>query len=632
MGRYVVRRLIQAAIMIFVVASLVAVFIQFIPGDPAYVILGEERATEDRVEAIRDDLGLNRPIYEQYADWLSGVVRGDLGESLISGRPIRTDLQLRIPRTFELGGAAVLISVLVGIPLGVIAARSRNSLPDVLATSFAILGLSVPVFVVGPLLVLLLSVKTDILPASGYVPFQEDPVEHLKRLALPAFTLGVLSSATIIRMTRSSVLEVLGEDYVRSARSRGLGERSVLFTHALRNALIPVVTIIGLQMGTLLGSSVLVEYIFNWPGVSTYLIDGINRRDYPIVQAVILVIAVTFILLNLLTDLIYAWIDPRIKYGSGEQVTSPTVSDETAVEAEGAQSEGLSQLTRSIRPRTPTWRILLQNPRVTIPGAAILLLLVMALFAPWLAPKDPLEINAQIRLEGPSSEAWLGTDENGRDLLSRIIVGSRTSMTVAILSVTVATILGVGFGLIGGYFGGIWEFITMRSVDVLLVFPPILLAISVVAFLGPSTRNLILVIGLLYMTRFARIAFGSVVQVKGLEYVEAARVLGAETRESSEDTSSEYSRADLRPDIAQPRLRDSARIGPVVPRSGHAAAESLLGQHDRRGPGLSPAKCLVCLLALADHLDRNPQLQYPRRRPAGFARSAVAAVGMKEEG
>ena len=314
MGRYVVRRLLQAALMIFVVATLVSVFIHFIPGDPAYVILGEERATEERVEAIRDDLGLNRPIYVQYAEWLGGVVRGDFGDSLISGRPIRTDLQLRIPRTFELGGAAVLISVIVGIPLGVIAARYRNSAPDLLATSFAILGLSVPVFVIGPLLVLALSVKTNILPASGYVPLQEDPVEHLKRLALPAFTLGILSSATIIRMTRSSMLEVLGEDYVRSARSRGLGERSVLFTHALRNALIPVITIIGLQMGTLLGSSVLVEYIFNWPGVSTYLIDGINRRDYPIVQAVILVIAVTFILLNLLTDLIYAWIDPRIKY------------------------------------------------------------------------------------------------------------------------------------------------------------------------------------------------------------------------------------------------------------------------------------------------------------------------------
>jgi peptide/nickel transport system permease protein len=314
MGRYVIRRLLQSALMIFIVATLVAVFIHFLPGDPAYVILGEDRATEERVDAIREQLGLNRPIYEQYVDWLGGVVRGDLGNSLISGRPIRTDLQLRIPRTFELGGVAVLISVLVGIPLGVLAARYRNGPVDLLATSFAILGLSVPVFVVGPLLVLLLSVKTDILPASGYVSFSEDPVEHLKRLALPAVTLGVLSSATIIRMTRSSMLEVLGEDYVRSARSRGLGERSVLFTHALRNALIPVVTIIGLQMGTLLGSSVLVEYIFNWPGVSTFLIDGINRRDYPIVQAVILVIAVTFILLNLLTDLIYAWIDPRIKY------------------------------------------------------------------------------------------------------------------------------------------------------------------------------------------------------------------------------------------------------------------------------------------------------------------------------
>jgi peptide/nickel transport system permease protein len=314
MGRYVIRRLLQAALMIFIVATLVSVFIHLLPGDPAYTILGEERATEERVDAIREQLGLNRPIYEQYVDWLGGVVRGDLGNSLISGRPIRTDLQLRIPRTFELGGVAVLISVLVGIPLGVLAARYRNGPVDLLATSFAILGLSVPVFVVGPLLVLLLSVKTDILPASGYVSFSEDPVEHLKRLALPAVTLGVLSSATIIRMTRSSMLEVLGEDYVRSARSRGLGERSVLFTHALRNALIPVVTIIGLQMGTLLGSSVLVEYIFNWPGVSTFLIDGINRRDYPIVQAVILVIAVTFILLNLLTDLIYAWIDPRIKY------------------------------------------------------------------------------------------------------------------------------------------------------------------------------------------------------------------------------------------------------------------------------------------------------------------------------
>lgn len=314
MGRYVVRRLLQALLLIFVVATIVAVFIHLIPGDPAYAILGEAQANETQAEALREELGLNRPIYVQYVEWLGNIVRGDFGDSLISGRPIRHDLGNRIPRTFELGLSAVAISVIIGLPLGVLAARNRNGALDVLATSFAILGLSVPVFVVGPLLVLVLSVKLGVLPASGYVSFGEDPVGHLRRLMLPAVTLGILSSATIIRMTRSSMLEVLGEDYVRTARAKGLGERAVLYGHALRNALIPVVTIVGLQMGTLLGSSVLVEYIFNWPGVSTYLIDGINRRDYPVVQAVMLVIAVTFILLNLLTDLIYAWLDPRIKY------------------------------------------------------------------------------------------------------------------------------------------------------------------------------------------------------------------------------------------------------------------------------------------------------------------------------
>ena len=315
MGRYVTRRLLQAAAMIFVVATLVAVFVNLIPGDPVYIILGDEDASEERAEALREELGLDRPIYVQYAEWLGNLVRGDLGNSLISKRPIRDDLAKRIPRTFELGGAAILVSIFIGMPLGVIAARYRNRLPDILATTFAIAGLSIPVFVVGPLLVLLFSIKLDIFPASGYVPFSEDPKGHFQRLLLPAVTLGVLSSATLLRMTRSSVLEVLGDDYVRTARAKGLGERRVLFTHALRNALIPVVTIIGLQMGTLLGSSVLVEYIFNWPGVSTYLITGINQRDYPVVQAVVLVIATTFIILNLLTDLLYAVIDPRIKYG-----------------------------------------------------------------------------------------------------------------------------------------------------------------------------------------------------------------------------------------------------------------------------------------------------------------------------
>jgi peptide/nickel transport system permease protein len=315
MTQYIIRRLMQAGALIFVVATLVSVFIHFIPGDPAYVILGEDNGSEERVQAVREQLNLNRPIYVQFVDWLGGVVRGDFGDSLISKRPIRTDLAKRIPRTLELGFASMTVSVLVGIPLGVIAARYRNRWPDVLATSFAIGGLSVPVFVVGPLLILLFSVKLHWLPAAGYVSFSTDPIEHLKRLALPAISLGILSSATIMRMTRSSMLEVLGEDYVRTARAKGAAERSVLYIHALRNALIPVITVVGLSLGSLLGGSVIVEYIFNWPGIATYLITAINQRDYPIVQAVVLLIATAFILANLLTDLLYAWIDPRIKYG-----------------------------------------------------------------------------------------------------------------------------------------------------------------------------------------------------------------------------------------------------------------------------------------------------------------------------
>lgn len=315
MGRYVVRRLIETVVLVFVVSTIVAVFIHLIPGDPASLIVGDNQNTPDRIAAVRKNLGLDRPIYEQYLDWIAGIARGDFGTSLFSGREIRDDLVKRIPRTLELGGAALIVSIIIGIPLGVLAARYRNRPPDIIISSFAIAGLSIPVFVIGTLMVLLFSVRWQIFPASGYVSFGEDPVEHLKRLALPAITLGILSSATIMRMTRSSMLEVLGDDYVRTARAKGMHERTVVYGHALRNAMIPVITVVGLQIGTLLGGSVLVEYIFNWPGLSTYLITGINQRDYPVVQAVMLVIAVVFVLINLITDLLYGVIDPRIKYG-----------------------------------------------------------------------------------------------------------------------------------------------------------------------------------------------------------------------------------------------------------------------------------------------------------------------------
>jgi len=315
MTAYLLRRLGQSAVLIFLIASLVALFIQLLPGDPAYIIVGETNATPERIAAVRRELGLDRPLYVQYLDWISSVLRGDLGTSLTSKRPIAPDLAKRIPRTFELIAASMVLALMIGIPGGVIAARFRNRAPDYLASLFSMLWISTPVFVTGTLLVLIFGVKLRLFPATGYVDFGDDPIGHLRRLVLPAVTLALLDSAVILRMTRSSLLEVLGEDYVRTARAKGLSERRVLFGHSLRNALIPVVTIVGLQVGTLLGGTVLVEFIFNWPGISSYLIAAINQRDYPAIQAVILVIASLFVLINLLTDLLYAVIDPRVKYG-----------------------------------------------------------------------------------------------------------------------------------------------------------------------------------------------------------------------------------------------------------------------------------------------------------------------------
>jgi peptide/nickel transport system permease protein len=313
MTRYVIRRLLQAAVLIFFSATLVALFIHMIPGDPVSVILGED-VTPERADAVRRELGLDRPIYVQYGEWLAGLARADFGTSLTTRRPIRHDLGRRLPRTLELIAAATIFSVLIGVPAGVVAAQYRNRVPDLVVSISALIGISVPVFVTGTLFVLVFGIRLNILPGTGYVAPSEDLVGHLKRLILPSLTLALLMSAIVIRMTRSSLLEVLGEDYVRTARAKGLNHRVTLYGHALRNALIPVVTVIGLQMGNMLGGSVLVEFIFNWPGLSTYLITAINQRDYPTVQAVILVIAFLFILLNLLTDLLYAVIDPRIKY------------------------------------------------------------------------------------------------------------------------------------------------------------------------------------------------------------------------------------------------------------------------------------------------------------------------------
>jgi len=312
-GAYVLRRLAAAVLLTLAIASGVFLLLRAVPGDVVLVMVGENNASPEKVAAIRHALGLDRPLVDQYGQWLGRLVRGDFGTSLLSARPIGTDLAARGTRSLELGGIALLLGVALGIPLGAASAQRPGSVLDLAIGGVTVLGLTLPSFVVGALFVLLFGLVLHWFPATGYVEFTSDPLGHLRHLVLPAVTLALSIGPILTRMTRAAMLDMMGQDFVRTARAKGLDERTVAAKHVLRNSLIPVVTVIGLQAGNLIGRIVLVEYIFNWPGVSSLLLSGAYQRDYPVVQAVVVVVAFAFVLVNLLVDLTYALIDPRIR-------------------------------------------------------------------------------------------------------------------------------------------------------------------------------------------------------------------------------------------------------------------------------------------------------------------------------
>ena len=297
----------------FLVSVAVFSLIHLTPVDPAALMLGEER-TPEAVVALRHELGLDRPLPEQYLTWVSHAARGDLGRSIRTNQRVMQAIFERLPATLELGIAALAWSVLLAIPLGTIAALRRGSPIDIVATGFTIAGVSVPNFFIGIMLILLLSVGLRLFPPGGYTPLTESVLDNLHRLVLPAITLGTVTTAINTRFTRSSMLEVLGQDYIRTARAKGASWRQVIVGHALKNALIPVVTIIGIQVGQILEGALVTETIFSWPGIGKLAIDSIFGRDYPIIQGIVLIIAFSYMFANLAVDLIYAWLNPRISY------------------------------------------------------------------------------------------------------------------------------------------------------------------------------------------------------------------------------------------------------------------------------------------------------------------------------
>jgi len=302
--RYMAHRLLWTLPILLGVVSLVFFLIHFIPGDPVDLMLGEYAVAADR-EQLREQLGLNKPLSTQYATYVGGVLTGDLGSSVQSHRPVAEMIWERLPATAELMLGAMVIAVGLALPLGIIAALYAGRWVDQVASVFAVLGVATPNFWLGPLLILAFSIKLDWLPVNER--------GGLENLVLPAVTLGTALAALLSRMTRASLLEVLGEDYIRNATAKGLSRFGVVVVHALRNALIPVITVIGLQIGVLLSGAIITESIFDWPGLGTLLLEGIAQRDYPLVQGCVLFIASTYVVVNLITDLLYGLIDPRIR-------------------------------------------------------------------------------------------------------------------------------------------------------------------------------------------------------------------------------------------------------------------------------------------------------------------------------
>lgn len=318
MGSYILKRVLGTVLMLWVVATILFLFIHLLPGDPAMLILGaseEYMPTQEQLDKVTADLGLDRPLVEQYGNYIADLLRGDMGRSYLTGREVSTDVRLRFFRTLQLVLPAILLSTVAGVGLGIWAARTRRRAVDLLLNVVAMLGHSVPTFVVGYLLVYAFAILWKVLPSSGYIEFSRDPWAAVKYAVLPVIALASGRMGSTMRMTRMAMVEQLALDYSRTARAKGVSEARIAYRHQLKNAALPVVTVVGLQLGGMFAGAIIVEAVFNWPGLNRLLLGAVNNRDYPLILGTVLATSVIYMLSTLLTDLVYSMLNPRIRYG-----------------------------------------------------------------------------------------------------------------------------------------------------------------------------------------------------------------------------------------------------------------------------------------------------------------------------
>jgi peptide/nickel transport system permease protein len=313
MLKYFLKRIIQVIPVLFLCSIIIFSLIRLIPGNPAMILAGPD-ALPEQIDLITKELGLDKPIISQYFIWISNILMGDFGKSIINGYPVFKLISLKFVATLELAISGLIISLLIAFPLGILSAIKRNGIIEKFTTIFVALGQAIPTFWLGILLVIVFSIKLRWLPPSGRIEFTENPELALKLIILPAFTLGVYTAAVLTRFLKTSVLEILTLDYVLTARAKGLSEWIVIIRHVIKNALIPFVTVLGLQFGAFLGGSVVTESIFDWPGLGRLMLQSIHTRDYPVLQGTILVVVFGFVIVNLIIDLLYSFLDPKIRY------------------------------------------------------------------------------------------------------------------------------------------------------------------------------------------------------------------------------------------------------------------------------------------------------------------------------
>ncbi|MFD2829953.1 ABC transporter permease [Corticicoccus populi] len=315
MTRFLFRRILQLIPTLFVVAIIVFFITRLLPGNPAAVMLGPQASVED-IERYSEELGLNDPIFVQFINYLGDLITFNFGNSLSYNAPIIDLILERFPNTIILAMSALILAVLIGVPAGIIAARKQNSFIDYIITTFSLVGVSMPIFWLGVMLVLLFSVNLGVLPATGMANFMDSPVEFFRHLLLPSIALSTIPMAEFARIIRSSMLEVLKQDYVKAAKSKGISERVVIYKHALKNAVTPLLTVIGLQFSNLLGGAVLTETIFSWPGMGLLIVDAIERRDFIVVQNTVIFIALIYVTINLIVDILYKVVNPKVNFDS----------------------------------------------------------------------------------------------------------------------------------------------------------------------------------------------------------------------------------------------------------------------------------------------------------------------------